>query len=112
MFMHAYHVAMRRRTTDPFSTQEIARRLKLTRLALGFTQPMISSIAGLSTEAQAWSNYETGARRISIDVAMQLHTRLGVTLHWIYRGDMDGLPQDLAAKITQKMRDEAYRARQ
>jgi transcriptional regulator with XRE-family HTH domain len=111
MFAHAYHANVTHRAADPLSTPEIAKRLKLTRLALGYTQPMMSVLAGLSTEAQAWSNYEQGVRRISIDVAQKLHTKLGITLHWIYRGEMSGLSEDLAAKIALQIRDEARKAR-
>ena len=112
MFAYAYHAPiMGHRAADPFSTAEIARRLKLTRLALGYKQPMMSVLAGLSIPAQAWSNYENGTRRISLDVAQKLHTNLGITLHWIYRGDMNGLSEDLAAKIALQIRDEARKAR-
>ena len=95
---------------DPFSLSAIADRLRITRKALGLTQPLMSTLAGL-TDAQGWSNYENRWRRISIDVAQNLHTRLGITLHWIYRGEMEGLPKDLADKIALQLRSESRKAR-
>lgn len=42
-----------------------------------------------------WSNFEGGKRRITLDVAVKLCDRYGLTLDWIYRGDPSGLPQRL-----------------
>jgi transcriptional regulator with XRE-family HTH domain len=103
---------MARSSADPFSLSEIARRLRITRAALGYTQPMMSALAGLSTEAQAWSNYEQGIRRISLDVAHKLKTTLGLTLEWIYEGELETLKPELAAKIALQIRDEARKSRQ
>lgn len=49
--------------------------------------------AGISTSA--WNNYETGDRRINVDTAILLCERFGVTLDWIYRGRIAGLPHEL-----------------
>ncbi len=111
MLMYQYSPGMSHRAADPFSTAEIAKRLRITRAALGYTQPMMSALAGLSTEAQAWSNYENGVRRISIDVAHKLSITLGLTLEWIYHGAIESLKPELAAKITLRLREEVRKAR-
>ncbi len=100
---------MARGIPAPTSPESIAERLKLTRTALGYTQAMMGSLAGAGHTA--WNNYETGARRISIDQALRLCTTMGLTLDWIYRGDMQTLPVVLAEKIQVEMRLEAERSR-
>jgi len=52
---------------------------------------------GISTSA--WNNYETGDRRINLDTAIVLCERFGVTLDWIYRGRIAGLPHELMTFI-------------
>lgn len=42
----------------------------------------------------AWNNYETGDRRISVDAAIQLCNHFRITLDWIYRGELYGLPAE------------------
>lgn len=42
-----------------------------------------------------WNNWETGKRRISVDAAERLCLRYGLTLDWVYRGRVDGLPESL-----------------
>ena len=45
------------------------------------------------------NNWETGARRISIDAAEKLCGRYGLTLDWIYRGRAEGLPDNLRKSL-------------
>jgi transcriptional regulator with XRE-family HTH domain len=83
---------------------EIAERLKLTRLALGYTQGFISTLIGSTTSSgQAWENYESGRRRISLNHALALCQKCGLTLDWIYRGNLQSLPPDLAGKIAARI---------
>lgn len=49
----------------------------------------------------AWNNYETGDRRISLDAALTLSDELGVTLDWIYKGDGKAMPYELMIQIKQ-----------
>lgn len=44
---------------------------------------------------QRWNNYETGRRPVEISFAIEL-CRYGLTLDYLYRGEMAGLPMDLA----------------
>ena len=84
---------------DPTSIAEIGRRLELTRRALGLTQVMMGRLMGAVSNGQAWGNYESGKRRISIDHALALSQNLGLPVDWIYQGRMVNLPPELRDKI-------------
>ena len=84
---------------DPTSIAEIGRRLELTRQALGLTQVMMGRLMGAVSNGQAWGNYESGKRRISVDHALALSQNLGLPLDWIYQGRMVNLPPELRDKI-------------
>ena len=75
----------------------VARRLWLTRKALGVQQSAFCRLTGVSTTA--WNNYERGIRRISIDEALKVCAHTGMTLDWIYGGIRQGLPLSLAEGI-------------
>jgi transcriptional regulator with XRE-family HTH domain len=90
---------MVRMPSDPTSIAEIGRRLELTRRALGLTQVMMGRLVGAISSGQAWGNYEAGNRRISIDHALALSRTLGVSLDWVYQGQMVNLPPELREKI-------------
>lgn len=77
----------------------IAARLKWTRQAKNLTQASWCRLAGI--EPQAWNNYETGLRRISLDQAFKVCRITGVTLDWIYRGVAAGVPVELATRLLQ-----------
>ena len=94
---------MQRRNVDPTSLPEIGARLALTRRALGHTQAKMASLMGSSTSGQAWENYEAGRRRISIDHALALHRTVGLTLPWIYEGELDTLERRLADAVRREM---------
>ena len=91
------------RAKDATRMAEHARRLRLTRLAYGYTQAIMSNLMGSATSGQAWENYESGRRRISIDHAMALCQRLGLTLDWFYFGSMRSLPDDVLKKLRRQM---------
>jgi transcriptional regulator with XRE-family HTH domain len=91
-------------THNPSSVPAIADRLRISRLALGYRQTEISHI--LHSEPSLWANYENQSRRISLDKALQLKTVTGLTLDWIYCGDLSGLPTPLATKIIEQMKRE------
>jgi DNA-binding XRE family transcriptional regulator len=85
---------------DVSSFEAIGRRLLATRLALGFeSQLEFATAAGVSP--QALNNYERGRSRPSLEIALSLCDRFGLTLDWIYRGDAGGLPHRLAQTLTQ-----------
>lgn len=85
------------RPPPPTSNDSIAERLRLTREASGLKQAAFCRQVGISP--QAWNNYETGARRISLDQALRVCAVTGATLDWIYRGISSSLPLALASRI-------------
>ena len=69
----------------------IALRLAMTRVALGYdNQAEFAAKAGL--RQNAYNQYETGKRRITLDAALKLKRTFGISLDWIYAGDRNGLP--------------------
>jgi transcriptional regulator with XRE-family HTH domain len=46
-----------------------------------------------------YSQYETGARPLTIDAAQRICNEYGVTLDWLYRGDRSTLPHQFAIDI-------------
>lgn len=78
---------------------ETAARIKVTRLALGLTQAQITEATGIAKNA--WSNYENGISRPNIEDAIRFSMAFGISLDWIYVGNIATLPFDLANKIRQ-----------
>lgn len=72
------------------SVVAVGERLRLVRLAHGYTQDGMGRSIGIT--GTAWGNYEVGYRRISIDSALVLCRQCGVTLSWIYQGQVQMLP--------------------
>jgi transcriptional regulator with XRE-family HTH domain len=75
---------------EPTGTDDVATRLRDTRIALKLTQAALCRMAGVSTAA--WNNAETGDARIGLDNAILICQATGVTLDWIFRGIRSGLP--------------------
>jgi transcriptional regulator with XRE-family HTH domain len=80
------------RPVDPMSNAAIAERLILTRKALGYTTTTMCELMGSTSRGSAYTNYEMGRRRIALDHALSLCIKCQLTLEWIYRGQMEGLP--------------------
>lgn len=88
----------RRDLTTPLS---IGERLRVTRLALGITQKSMAH--PLSVTREAYTMYETGSREPPWTVGIELCDAWGLTLDWIYRGDMSGLQSGLVEKIASQI---------
>lgn len=85
---------------------EIARRLVLTRRALGIDhQQDFGKAAGLSQPQ--YHQFESGKRRLSLEAALALCSTYGLSLDWLYRGDMNALPFRLANAIREIERTDA-----
>ena len=74
--------------------QIIGPRLRRLREHIGLSQAKMAESLGI-TQPQ-WSQYESGSRKLTIEVAGTIATRYSVTLDWMYRGDPSGLPLRLA----------------
>ncbi len=82
---------------DIASPVAIGRRLYAARKVLDLTQTELAERAGISRTA--YTQYEGGSKRPSIDVAISLVRTYRLTLDWIYLGDASNLPYALAAAI-------------
>lgn len=82
----------------PPSSKTIAKRLQMTRGALGVTAAQICR--AIECKPNRWSQYESGERRITLAVAIRFCEVYGVSLDWIYRGDPSALPVRLHQKLS------------
>lgn len=87
-----------RRNSDETTARLILLRRAVSGDARG-SQTAFCLMTGIQTNA--WSNLEKGINRISVDTAMILSRRLGVSLDWIYQGEAFErfLPGDLIEKL-------------
>jgi transcriptional regulator with XRE-family HTH domain len=72
------------------SFQPVSDRLKRLREAFGETQKEWSERHGF--HYKQYNNWECGLARIPVEHAITLCDRYGITLDFIYRGRLDGLP--------------------
>jgi transcriptional regulator with XRE-family HTH domain len=105
-FKGVHTAAMSRRSADPTDPAEIGHRLRMLRLALGHTQAAMARFAGTKgiNPAGLWNNYESGTRRINTDGAMQLCRTFGLSMDWIYLGNIGTLSGPIREKIEDQMR--------
>jgi len=81
----------------PMIPKNIGRRLLRTREALALSQAEFCRQIGV--ERNLYNPFEKGRRRITIDVAMKIRDRYGITLDWIYAGEPYALPSALYHKL-------------
>lgn len=72
-------------------------RLKVVREALDLTQEKLAEALGVTRSAV--NNWEKGIRMPGPAAMSRMAGRYGISLDWIYRGDMSGLRVSLAEKI-------------
>jgi transcriptional regulator with XRE-family HTH domain len=84
-----------RNLTEP---DPVARRLTLTREILGLTQKEFAESAGMILSR--YNLREAGKVPLPLRVAIQLCDAHGLTLDWLYRGKVQGLPIWLAVELT------------
>jgi len=89
------------------SNLDIAMRLRALMKALGHNQASFASLIGISQPG--FNNYLKGIRRPEIDFAINIQTKTGVTLDWLYLGDRSGLPSKLL-EILPDLSDQARKA--
>lgn len=83
------------------SKEEIGKRLKITRFALGVeTQTAFAKRLGGGVTPQRWNNYESGRDRLTLNLALLICRKcLAVTLDWLYRGDKSTLRRNFLSEI-------------
>lgn len=90
------------------SRNEIGRRLKATRQALGLRARDIHRATGIGESA--WSQYENGRRFPDLMQMLPFAERFGVPLDWIYRGILTAVPFELAQSILEQLSPSVVKA--
>lgn len=90
----AYYMKVSR---DPVWQAEVGRRIILARNALGLKA--IQLARSLNISAQRLSNYERGDRPFDLELAMELSRKHGITMDYIYRGELRGLPLEIFQRL-------------
>jgi transcriptional regulator with XRE-family HTH domain len=93
--------------SHPRSLDAIAARLRATRAVFGLAQYEFAERAGIS--GNTYNQYEQARNLPRLDFANQLCDTYGVTLDWIYRGDISGLPVHIANLLTRGKSSEGSR---
>jgi transcriptional regulator with XRE-family HTH domain len=86
---------------DAASAVEIGKRLKLVREALKMSQTALCRLASISP--QAWNNAETGDNLLTVPNAVKLCRVTGVTMDWIYRGQITSALPAVLLEAIQKL---------
>jgi transcriptional regulator with XRE-family HTH domain len=76
---------------------ETGRRLARLRQVHGWSQARCAQLCRVSRVA--WSLWESGQRLLNPYVALPLCEQLGVTLEFLYRGDLGGCDPEIAAQL-------------
>jgi transcriptional regulator with XRE-family HTH domain len=79
----------------------LARRLVATREALGLNAAELCR--RIDCKTNRWSQYETGERAITLEIANRLCDEFRLSLDWIYRGDPSLLPGHLRLAIKARL---------
>jgi len=82
---------------------EISARLRAVRDVFEMQPKEFYEAAGIT--GGTFYNWETGNHRISIDGALKLRDRYGLTLDWIYCGNVDALPHKVASALRSSPRE-------
>jgi transcriptional regulator with XRE-family HTH domain len=82
---------------------QVARRLRSTRTALRLSQAEVCRRSNI--KQSTYNQYEKAVNIINRAQAFRLCNALGITLDWIYFGDLRTLPNSLAHKLTERNRD-------
>ena len=90
---------LKREIDSPVSVPVAAgRRLRAAREALGVTQLEMAKVAGYQG-ANSIAQWESGAKSINPFRLAKIKARWGISLDFVYIGDMSGLPHKLAADV-------------
>jgi transcriptional regulator with XRE-family HTH domain len=104
---HGWNLATKRRslalmayTPEPISKDEVGRRLRLTREALGHEQAKLCRL--MDVPANRWNNAETGDNYPSVPDMTRFCQVTGATTDWILRGVRHTLPASLLEAIQER----------
>jgi len=81
------------------SLKSLGNRLKITRQALDLSAAELCR--QIACKPNRWSQYESGERKITVEVANRLCDEFGLSLDWIYRANPALLPHAIRMKIRQ-----------
>lgn len=93
--------------SDEYPFQAIADRIRWHRSLEGLSQTDYATRAGV--KRSQLSNWETGQQRVSIDGALALRRKYGLSLDFIYEGIDDALPMTLRQAWRESPRVKASR---
>ena len=80
--------------------EDIGRRISAARDALDLSQVEVCRNIGVGETT--WNNWEHGKRKPDPIAMVRFANAYGVTLDWIYRGDLAGLPGRILTRIIQR----------
>jgi DNA-binding XRE family transcriptional regulator len=83
------------------TSKALGKRLVATRQALGLSAADLCR--RIDCKPNRWSQYETGERRITLEIADRLCEEFRLSLDWIYRGDPSALSNSLRLEIRNKL---------
>jgi len=86
---------MRQESQD--STEAVAARLKKVREILGLNKKDFAERAGISE--QVYGPYENARRELSLQSAKKLRKAYGLSLEFIYFGNIDDLPTRISKEL-------------
>ena len=79
-------------------------RLKAARLVLGVErQDVMANVLGV--QPSAYNNWEKGHRLPDVAAMVRLLNRSGVSLDWIFAGELRSMPFDLAARLQEQAQE-------
>jgi DNA-binding XRE family transcriptional regulator len=79
---------------------EIGARLQRIREAFGFSQQEMADLAAVALTT--WNGWETGHGRLSLDGGRAIRRKLGVSLDYLFEGDLATLSAKMASDLSPK----------
>lgn len=83
--------------SQPHSAKLVGARFRAVRQILGLTQDAMAKYQ--ETSRAQISQWETGAQRVPFPAAIRLKVDYGVTLDFLYAGDLASVKPDLAIEL-------------
>ncbi|WP_370877134.1 helix-turn-helix domain-containing protein [Kaistia dalseonensis] len=84
--------------TAEFDDEAVGARLKMLRAVYSEKQAEFAARFGMSPNQ--YNQYENGKRHLPVHHAIRVAAITGVTLDWLYRDDVSGLPVRLSGLVT------------